>query len=742
MKNNLGRSSGISSSTPDLETDSLDEQKGDVSELVRRLRTSRSLGGDAWGGGIVLIGAGCSVSAGIPDSLGVVDIALQHIAIRAELKEKSEVQSMKGQDLYNLLKEENLLSDIQSRYSSDLYPEIFEKIFSEATQEREVIREAIERAAHNINWAHLRLGQLVKAKCIHTILTTNFDLLALKGLVRNGIWPVVADGLEALTRVDPRPVLPQLVHIHGSLHNYRRINSIRQLKQVGSDSEVYRSISSLLRDAPFLLIVGYRGEEAGLMAPLKSALNSFEGKPVYWTFYGQEASPAALELQRHGKAKILFGQDADRLFDSLANGLNLGLPEWMERPIDVLKNDFDNIVRNPSIGGLVTVFDKHRGKISQLQTCWDHNASQTSDSSSEVRFAAAILAGDLKTAENQITDGPNAFQQRAILLQAAANAVIDQKQKSAAQILLDCWEKLDDDQAKFFSPEGRLRIAEAFLEIEAVDIATTMLQTVYPVLTDEKLKSYWAHLQHRLGFKLTRTIAPTSGQPRLLDAIIAYRAALRERSLERSPRLWANTHNNLGTALYKLADLKDSPDLLREAITAYREALQVRTQARAPSYWAATSSNLAAALTALGSRVEDASKIKEAVELLHQIISTQSRDQAPEKWADRQDSLGSALWSLGILEHDSARFEEAITAHRRSLEIKNRETAPLKWARTTEKLAWVENSLGDMTNDPSHWRAALSHVEECLEEYRAAEADLYIKEATELRDDLMAKLSL
>ena len=85
---------------------------------------------------------------------------------------------------------------------------------------------------------------------------------------------------------------------------------------------------------------------------------------------------------------------------------------------------------------------------------------------------------------------------------------------------------------------------------------------------------------------------------------------------------------------------------------------------------------------------------------------------------------------------------EAITAHRRSLEIKTRETAPLRWARTTEKLAWVENTLGNITGDASHWRAALIHVEESLEEYRAADAEFYIKEANELRDDLLAKLSL
>ena len=742
MVESLGRLGTTSPSVPEMDTDPQDEQKGDVSELVRRLRTSRPLGSDAWGGGIVLIGAGCSVSAGIPISSGVIDIALRHIAIRARLDERVNLEAMQGEAVYNLLKSENLLSDIDAQYGSALYSELFEKILTDATQEREVIREAIDRSGGRINWAHLRLGQLVKAHCVHTILTTNFDQLALEGLVRNGILPAVADGIEALNRVDPRPKLPQLVHIHGSLHNYRRINSTRQLEDVGRNGEVYRSISSLLRDAPFLLIVGYRGEENGLITPLTEALSSFDGKPVYWTFYGQEPSKAAKDLQKRGKVKLLFGQDADRLFDSLANGLNLGLPEWMGNPVATLNKDFDKIVRNEKISGLVTVFEKHAEKLTQLQICWNQSSNQTSDASSEARFAAAILAGELQIANNQIGDGPNAVQRRALLAKAAANAFIDQKQEAAAQILLDCWERLGTEPTQHFTAEDTLRIAEAFLERDAVEMTAPILEKIYPSLHEKRSKLYWSNLQHRLGFKLTRKFATTDGKPRLEDAIKAYRAALQERTRENSAAAWANTKNNLGTALSKLGRQEDNIELITEAINVFQEALEIRTRDQAPIPWASTNNNLALALTELGARTNDATKITEAVAIFHEVLIHRTRESDPQRWAGTQGNLAFSLWMLGSLEGSVADLKKALMAADIVREVRSRENAPLQWARSTELMAGIENTMGDVTQDAAHWRAALAHIEGALEEYRTSVTPNDIEDATELRDDLMAKLSL
>ena len=69
--------------------------------------------------------------------------------------------------------------------------------------------EAVESSRGRINWAHLCLGEMVARGYVHTVLTTNFDQLALDGIIRAGIIPVVADGIEALARVSGRPGHPK-----------------------------------------------------------------------------------------------------------------------------------------------------------------------------------------------------------------------------------------------------------------------------------------------------------------------------------------------------------------------------------------------------------------------------------------------------------------------------------------------------------------------------------------------------
>ena len=85
-----------------------------------------------------------------------------------------------------------------------------------------------------------------------------------------------------------------------------------------------------------------------------------------------------------------------------------------------------------------------------------------------------------------------------------------------------------------------------------------------------------------------------------LEAVTAYRDALKERTRERVPLDWAMTQNNLGTALATLGERESGTARLEEAVTAYRDALKERTRERVPLDWATTQNNLGNALRTLG----------------------------------------------------------------------------------------------------------------------------------------------
>ena len=187
------------------------------------------------GRAIFLVGAGCSVTAGIPAAPGVA----KHCALKlARIYSSGEFAGVDPDAALEWLQKSNrveLATDLTPKedgsHWSALYSYFFEFHLKSPNQQREVINEIIDNARDGLNWAHACLGELVERRYVHTILTTNFDQLVLQGIIRTGILPVTADGLEALNRITGRPKRPQVVHLHGSMHTYNLRNSRAALSE-------------------------------------------------------------------------------------------------------------------------------------------------------------------------------------------------------------------------------------------------------------------------------------------------------------------------------------------------------------------------------------------------------------------------------------------------------------------------------------------------------------------------------
>jgi len=219
----------------------------EVGEIVQAIQRARGHEGDIeWGGVTFLIGAGCSKSAGVPLS---EEIARECTVELAHNYSNRERDFDKSDDALIWLKEHEYF-DSGIEWTS-VYGELFERHLTDPSEQRKIVRRATE-AATGINWAHLCLGELVRARCVHTVLTTNFDQLVLDGIVRTGIIPVVADGIEALNRIDGRPTHPQVVHLHGSRHTYHPRNSRAAVDETSRSQSVVRTLSDLLRSSTAL----------------------------------------------------------------------------------------------------------------------------------------------------------------------------------------------------------------------------------------------------------------------------------------------------------------------------------------------------------------------------------------------------------------------------------------------------------------------------------------------------------
>lgn len=379
----------------------------EIQDLANDLRLAKD-DNLARGKAVFLVGAGCSVSANIPAAAGVA----RHCAVK--LASTYSNGRFKSDDpdaaLDWLIKNKRVVlpHDQQPRKDGShwghLYQNFFEHHFKAPNQQREIINDIIDAADDRINWAHACLGELVRLRYVHTVLTTNFDQLVLQGIVRAGVWPVTADGLEAVNRIIGRPKRPQVVHLHGSMHTYNLRNSAVALAETERDSGTVTMIHSLLQQSDLLVVVGYGGGEEGIMHLLRDAARAMPQLVIYWVSYeaGRDRLSANARALLDGENKfIVAGGPADRFFGELMAELEIGQPQWVADPMTCLKEESEQLVTPTSedlhaIGILVRA---HKERVAYAADV-AHRWPETNET--KVRAAEQRARGDFAGARTEL----------------------------------------------------------------------------------------------------------------------------------------------------------------------------------------------------------------------------------------------------------------------------------------------------------------------------------------------------
>ena len=330
------------------------EVRKSVDDLARQLKLTRSRHPEQ-GRAVFLVGAGCSVSAGIPAGAEMAKLCAVHLAHHYSQDDNSktaafEIGSSDGEGALQWMLDKGLVAKeslgMGSRDWGGLYTYFFDEHLRSINAQRDIIAEAVGRGKDRLNWAHACLGELVGRRYVQTVLTTNFDQLVLLGVIRAGILPVVADGLESLARVTAEPRHPQIVHLHGSMHTYNPRNSRRATTETRDDLMLGSMLTSVLQMCDLLVVVGYGGREEGVMTLLTEASRRLPLTQVFWVLRGDDQlSPAALGFMGVGENKFtVMVDDADTFFRDVMNELHLGQPRWIADPIGALVERREEIV--------------------------------------------------------------------------------------------------------------------------------------------------------------------------------------------------------------------------------------------------------------------------------------------------------------------------------------------------------------------------------------------------------------
>jgi NAD-dependent SIR2 family protein deacetylase len=171
----------------------------------------------------LLIGAGCSVKAGIPLASTFVD----------------------------LIKNDHRAA--YDRAEKKTYPHCMYQLPSGIR--RDLIARFVDQA--KINWAHLAIAQLIKADYIDRVLTPNFDPLVMRACALAGEFPAVYD--FAASQMFKAAYIPDkaIFHLHGQRSGFRLLHTEEEVNALST------ALAPVFEDAGkgrMWLVVGYSGD--------------------------------------------------------------------------------------------------------------------------------------------------------------------------------------------------------------------------------------------------------------------------------------------------------------------------------------------------------------------------------------------------------------------------------------------------------------------------------------------------
>ena len=277
---------------------SFDSTVAEVAETLKNAKANQK-------GCSLLIGAGCSVTAGIPTAQGFVEaIAKEFPAKCKHVKERT-------------------------------YPKYMDALFPE--ERRALVQRYIDKS--KINWTHICVALLIKEGYVDRVLTTNFDPLVAKACALFGEFPAIYD-VASSKLVDADVIHGKAVfHLHGQHTGFILINTEDDFKRHSG------LIEPVFQDAGkkrAWIVIGYSGENDPVFHHLADVKEYKNG--LYWVGY-QNNEPA-----KHVSEKLLIdskyahfikGYDSDSFFVELTQRLNIFPPDIIDHPFSYLKQIFD-----------------------------------------------------------------------------------------------------------------------------------------------------------------------------------------------------------------------------------------------------------------------------------------------------------------------------------------------------------------------------------------------------------------
>lgn len=263
-------------------------QVGSIGRLYSQLRSRPKP--------VLLLGAGASISSGIPGAAGVVERAARW-GYANQHGRSEEDPRMQRSDWLPWLQEQPWFD--QNAPLVDNYPTVVQHLLQPRHARAEFFRKLLSPGIEP-SQGYDKLAEFLHLQLVHTVLTTNFDSLLMDTRAQKG-RPHFINAIQTnsdYTKFTTDPQYPQLVYLHGSVDHYTDKNLIEEVQRL--DQQLIDMLLPLLRDRP-LIVVGYRGAEPSVMRHLlieNAESCHFYRHGIFWCRRSSESSqelPAMVE---------------------------------------------------------------------------------------------------------------------------------------------------------------------------------------------------------------------------------------------------------------------------------------------------------------------------------------------------------------------------------------------------------------------------------------------------------------
>ncbi len=263
----------------------------------------------------IFIGAGCSVSAGIPAAKGLVrriNEEFKHVLDLKKVPEDEREDYMACMGALNL------------------------------NQRQKLIKEYVDKS--KINWANIVLAQLIKEGFVSRVLSFNFDNVLSKSCSLQGIYPAIYDFTVSNPNLHELIVDPAIVHLHGQSDGF---NQLHDKIQTGSNAEKLNSFVSSTFTNSSCVFMGYSGEADEFFDVIAE---QYEDRHDLFWMYRNDSFPFSVQkklIDKSSNAHLIEWDDADLFLINLAQELEIFPPPFLANPYNHLLCELQKLADFP-----------------------------------------------------------------------------------------------------------------------------------------------------------------------------------------------------------------------------------------------------------------------------------------------------------------------------------------------------------------------------------------------------------